>query len=436
MRVTIAKPNVFNSYGILLAQGSIQTVDNTFGQSLVYSLQATDTDGVLPFAANSPFSNSASVAALAQSGISNLTPQNTGHVRAAVARVLAGTGICKVACIGDSIALGAFANGVVYAGNKPLGYPAQLAKILTARGLPATNDSWFGSGNVAPATAAGYTAYNAAVTFPVAGFAPGAIAGLGAFAMASTTNGATLAFTPTIAFDTIDIYYLGGTGGAFNVNVDGGATLQTITPSGTHLPFVATITGVALATHTINIVTNSATGVFIAGMAVRASATPRVEVYNCGWSAALVSTYAQPTNSTFQYNYFVALPAMAPDLTVINLTVNDIDQQPTTVVAYQTALQSMIAQALVSGDCALMVGNPGNKASWTTNPGVAAAYQAAGANPAAAAGIPLIDITQRWPSYAVTNPVMPYGDPGVTALHPGQSGHADIAKVIAGLCAA
>lgn len=436
MRVTIAKPNVFNSYGTLLPQGSIQTVDNTFGQSLVYSLQATDTDGVLPFAANSPFSNSASSIAAAQFGISNMTPQNTGHVRAAVARVLAGTGICKVAFIGDSIALGAFANAVTFAGNKPLAYPAQLAKILTARGLPATNDSWFGSGNVAPATAAGYTAYNAAVTYPIAGFAPGSIPGLGAFAQASTTSGATLAFTPTMAFDTIDIYFLGGIpAGTFNVNVDGGASLQLVTPGGPHVPQVVTI-ACALATHTINIVTTSTSGVFIAGMAVRASATPRVELYNCGWSAALVSTYAEPTSATFQYNYFVALPVMAPDITVINLTVNDIDQQPTPVAAYQTKLQSLVAQALVSGDCALMVGNPGNKASWTTNPGVAAAYQAAVSNLASAAGIPLIDLTQRWTSYAVTNPVMPYGDPGVTALHPGQVGHADIAKVIAGLFAA
>ncbi len=232
---------------------------------------------------------------------------------------------------------------------------------------------------------------------------------------------------------TTPIYYLGGTGGAFNVNVDGGATLQTVTPSGTHLPFVATITGVALATHTINIVTNSATGVFIAGMAVRASGTPRIETYNMGWSAALVSTYAQPTNSTFQYNYFVALPVVAPDLTVINLTVNDIDQQPSSSAVYQAALQTLVTQALVSGDCVMMVGNPGNKASWTTNPSAAAAYQAAVYSVAYGSNIPLIDITQRWTSYAVTNPVMPYGDPGGTALHPGQVGHADIAKAISGV---
>jgi lysophospholipase L1-like esterase len=374
-------------------------------------------------------------------GLFNYSAQNTAHLRAAVARVLAGTGTAKVALVGDSTTMGAYASGVIHAGNKPIAYPAQLAKILAAKGIPATNDSWFGTGNVTPATAAGYTAYNAAVTFPVAGFAPGSIPGLGAFAMASTTNGATLAFAPTIAFDTIDIYFLGGVpAGTFNVNVDGGASLQLVTPGGTHTVQVVTITGVALATHTINIVTASASPTFIAGMAVRASATKRVEVYNMGWSSVEVLnpgnasiSYALPTDGTHQYVYFVALPVVAPDLTIINLTINDIDNQPSSVAVYQAALQTMVAQALVSGDCVLMVGNPGNKANWTTSPAVAASYQAAVYAVAIANGIPVIDLTQRWTSYAVTNPVMPYGDAGATALHPSQVGYADIARAVAGI---
>lgn len=374
-------------------------------------------------------------------GLFNFSAQNTAHLRAAVARVLAGTGISKVALVGDSTTFGAYASGVIHAGNKPIAYPAQLAKILTARGIPATNDSWFGTGNVTPATAAGYTAYNAAVTFPVAGFAPGSIPGLGAFAMASTTSGATLAFTPTIAFDTIDIYFLGGVpAGTFNVNVDGGASLQLITPGGTHTVQVVTITGVALATHTINIVTASASPTFIAGMAVRASATKRIEVYNMGWSSVEVLnpgnasiSYALPTDGTHQYVYFVALPVVAPDLTIIDLTINDIDNQPSSVGVYQYNLQAMVVQALVSGDCVLMVGNPGNKSNWTANPSVAAAYQAAVYAVAAATNVPVIDITQRWTSYAVTNPLMPYGDAGATALHPSQVGYTDIAREVAGI---
>ena len=61
MRVTITKsPGVFNSYGILMAVGSIQTVGDDFGKSLVFSLQATDTDGVLSVAPNPPYEAGAS----------------------------------------------------------------------------------------------------------------------------------------------------------------------------------------------------------------------------------------------------------------------------------------------------------------------------------------------------------------------------------------
>jgi hypothetical protein len=56
MRVTIIKPNVFNSYGNAMPVGSIQTVDTAFGASLVSALQATDTDGVLGAPANNSFS--------------------------------------------------------------------------------------------------------------------------------------------------------------------------------------------------------------------------------------------------------------------------------------------------------------------------------------------------------------------------------------------
>lgn len=372
-------------------------------------------------------------------GVANLTAQNTGHLRAAIARVRTGSGIAKIAVIGDSTTMGAFSNGVVFAGNKPLAFPAQMASQMSAKGLPSTNCSWFGSGNVAPATAAGYTAYNPAVTFPIAGFAPGSILTLGAFPLASTTNGATLTYTPenAFAFDTVDIYFLGGVpAGTFNVNVDGGASLQTVVPGAAHTVQVVTITGIALATHAINIVTNTASPTFITGMVARASGTKRVEVYDMGWSAAVVlnpaalgASYATPLSVTNQYVYFNALPVVAPDLTIIHLTINDINNQTATPAVYQAALQTMVVQALVSGDCLLMVGNPGNTAAWTGGI-VAPQYQAAVYAVAAALGIPVVDITKRWTSYAVTNPVMPFGDAGAGAIHPSTVGNGDVADAI------
>jgi lysophospholipase L1-like esterase len=59
MRVTITKAaGVYSQYGILMPQGSINTVGDDFGKSLISSLQATDTDGVLTVAPNRPYMNS------------------------------------------------------------------------------------------------------------------------------------------------------------------------------------------------------------------------------------------------------------------------------------------------------------------------------------------------------------------------------------------
>lgn len=47
MRVTVAKPNVFNEFGQALTNGATVNVSDAYGSFLVRSLQAVDTDGVL-----------------------------------------------------------------------------------------------------------------------------------------------------------------------------------------------------------------------------------------------------------------------------------------------------------------------------------------------------------------------------------------------------
>lgn len=59
MRVTILKANVPSPYGINYAVGSIQTVDDSYGTSLVMSGSAADTDRVLTGPPNDPFSRGA-----------------------------------------------------------------------------------------------------------------------------------------------------------------------------------------------------------------------------------------------------------------------------------------------------------------------------------------------------------------------------------------
>ncbi len=68
-----------------------------------------------------------------------------------------------------------------------------------------------------------------------------------------------------------------------------------------------------------------------------------------------------------------------------------------------------------------MVAIPANAPNWLN--GVNLTYQNAIYALSTSNNIALLDLTQRWTSYAVWNPIMPYGD----ILHPGAAGYADIA---------
>lgn len=384
---------------------------------------------------------------LSGTGLYNVTSQNTAHLRAALARVRAGSGTAKIAFVGDSTTVGDYASStsLVFSNDKVLAYPNQLAKMLTARGLPAQNDSFFGGGNVNGPSGTfrtDYPAYNPAVSFTGTSWTISSFYSLGANTFQSGTNGEILSFVPVSAFDTIDVYWAQNPfGGNIVVNVDGGATLSTINTNGTAGVGKTTITGVTRATHTINLVTSVTGGnfVFPIGVAVRDSTAgnARVELYNLGFSGGFVNYPGIPTSSygaslaAAPYGYFAALPVMAPDVTFINLTINDIANQVETPTAYGVALGAMVTAALAVGDCVLMVGNPVGAANWSN--GVSTAYAAQVYSLAKQYNCPLIDLTQRWQSFAVSSAVNYYGDPGGNQAHPSAVGHQDIAAAIASI---
>lgn len=367
-------------------------------------------------------------------GLYNVNSQNTPHLRAAIARIRSSNGNARFGIAGDSTTVGAYAtasgSGNEFNNVKVLAVPFQLAAILSARGIPAQNDNFMANGNVG--SLANYTTYYPAVTSAVTGFAAdGSFPIFGGFSFDASTNGATLAFEPVTAFDTIDVYYFTfSTLGSFTVNVDGGSTLATVnTGTGTGNVAKTTITGVSHGTHTINIVTSSGTKVYILGVAVRDSTTPRVEIYNLGGASATAEIY----NSTANFGTIQALTAMALDVLFINLTINDINLQSASIATYIANLTSLIStQQAAGGDVVLMIGNPCNTAQWTSGgaTSVAQKYMAAVYLLATSLNLPLIDITQRWVSYAAANAVMPYGDAGAGSLHPSKTGYADIADAI------
>lgn len=361
------------------------------------------------------------------SGISNFNAQNTQYLRAGLARMRAGTGTFKIAIVGDSTTAGrdAVSLNSGYAGARPFCVAQLLANLLSSTIVPgrtdgAQADSWFGNPTVG--NNAALVAYDTrlALTGWVAGGS--SFSGPGGQALESTTNGALLAFTPASIFDTLDVFWDRQTsGGSFTVNVDGGSTLQTISTAGTTAYMKTTITGITRGTHTINATTTSTSDTQISGMAVRDSTIPRAEVYNLGVDGITCANY----NTVFSgHGMAIGIPILAPDVTFINLTINDKNSNPFPAI-FGVNMQSIIANPVASGNVILVIGTPISSANQTN--GVGAFYDNLIYQLAASNNFPVIDLGQRWVSYAAANAVMPYNDSNSPSLHPGKIGLADVA---------
>ena len=154
------------------------------------------------------------------------------------------------------------------------------------------------------------------------------------------------------------------------------------------------------------------------GLDAYRSSDHNLSVWNMGASGSRVNHWALGQE---QYDFRNALPALAPDLTIINLTINDW-AAGTPEADYKADLQVIINAAKVTGDAVLVVGVP-------SNPGTASleaqaqfagyVYELAELN-----DLPLIDLRYRWVSQAYMPERAFYFD----GVHPGYIGCSDIAQ--------
>jgi hypothetical protein len=365
-------------------------------------------------------------------GISNFTLQNTQKLRMGMARIRSGPFVgstFKIACVGDSVMNGydAVSTNSLYPGARPLAIPQLLANaILNLKGLPSQSDSWFG--NPPTGAAAALVAYDTRLA--LTNFTTTGVGGPGGSALESVTNGANIAFTPSsgFPFDTIDVYSIQQAGGgSFTVNVDGGATLATINTAGA-AAYIKTTVACARATHTINATTTSTSDTQIFGMAVRDSTVSRAEVYNLAVNGVTAQSYAFIFSGR---GAIVGIPAIAPDLSFINLTINDIVNVTESVVTYTANMQAIINACVASGDVILIVGNPVSAANQTNGVGqgyINAVYAlAAPGGPNGVNGFPIFDNIISMGTFANANTLSPYYDTNNPSLHPGRIWYADIA---------
>jgi lysophospholipase L1-like esterase len=236
-----------------------------------------------------------------------------------------------------------------------------------------------------------------------------------------------LSFNPGVPWDTAEVWYADLNGcGTFTINVDGGAVLATISPNGAGAIKKAQITR-ALGNGVLNVARTGAGGqLYIAGMVTYDSTSPKVDVFNLGWSGSIVSDW---TTTSTSYVSLATPPSenlktVAPDLTVICLTIND-SGFGTDVNLYKANLQTLVSAALTTGDVVMMSGVP-SEAS-TASVSTQEKYINAALEVALNNNLPFINLTQRWGSYAISNALGLYTD----LQHPLAIGYADVANAVA-----
>ena len=425
--ITSGSPTSCSAASGIVARFQYSSVANTWTTSLsggTLSASGSNTfTGFNTFSGAVTFSGSIINQTEDPSGNFNLSANNLIHWRAAVSRVKSGLGRGKLLVISDSTATGTGAGSsgsYNTTGAYPYNWVTALSKQLSS--FVATNDNtFFGDQNiVGSGQQTNYNTYDTRVTVGGGWSVATGLGGLGANFYTSGSAG-TLAFTPSGNIDSVTIWYTTSGGlGTFTTNFDGGSSLGTINQGTGGTTYTSTTYTTTSGTHTYNVVWASGT-IYFSGEVAYLSTTPAIDLYHSGWFSAYASSF---NTSSSPWNPIPAIQTVAPDLTIIALTIND-SNNGTTLSSYQTNMQAIITAAKASGDCLLVGGAPSNTTQAIN--GTLATFLAVNRTLALSNGCDFIDIPTRWVSYANTNPVMAYYD----SLHPGKQGYQDIAVAIA-----
>jgi lysophospholipase L1-like esterase len=338
----------------------------------------------------------------------------------AIARVRAGTGRARLLVLGDSTNCGAGAGlgGMCRLhGAYANGWPQLLAR-LAAPLVPFSANSLVGTQGV---TEVAPELYDPRVA-PGAGWAAASNTGTvggGLWGFTGSTASA-FAFTPTGAFDTLTIRYAQQPRfGSFTVTLDGGPPLGSVATSG--VPAYKAVTyRVPPGAGTVNILPGADGRLFIGAIEASNSAVPAADVLQGAWFGARAQNFSNAGTPWAPLN---AIPLFAPDLTVINLTIND-SNKSTAPGEYQLQMQQIISAARQTGDVLLMVGAPSKTVQaldGTLDSFIAIINLLALTN-----GCPVLDLKQRWGGYAEAQAAFPYCD----SLHPGALAYQDVARAI------
>lgn len=348
--------------------------------------------------------------------------------------VLAGTGSARLVLLGDSTtgAAGADAIGTgtpTFLNAFHNGPASGVARMLTARGCRAVKDGFLSDQNANFGGGPGVEQCDLRVT-RTAGWASPTGSGFcgGSF---QATAAATITFTVFNPIDTIEVYYGTTTGGGtFDVNVDGGATIQTINCNAANGIAKATLS-CALGLHTVNVVWASGTALFF-GLICSDSTAKKVNVISAGHGAGTVVTFGNVS----AYNYSSIASLLAADLTIINLGINDWHSNLSNTL-FNSGLDSIVSLAQRGGLGDVMLVTPFPSSYADTVPTrqeriLANIFAKARAGAGHQSAIPLLDYNTYMYSYASEGNS---SNNSVTdALHPNGMGYMTMAQLYTRAC--
>jgi lysophospholipase L1-like esterase len=417
--------------------GRIATV-GTPGQTAQYYGSMGNGWAPLLAGALDPLTGKTTGLALPEGGISglnqvlNYNPQNYPKTRKLVANIRAGliTSL-PVLCVGDSTTEGY--NGA-YTNCVSNSWVRRLADYLTISGIKAGWQNVMGD-HMSNTQGQVISTIDTRVSALAGGWATLAgtlVPSLGGNNFYNVTNTNAFTFTPSVQTDTLDLYYYDASGyDTINIKTGAGG-ITTPTTGGTVIPGSSNSIKKATATYTLgsNVWTvqkanASAATLIVAGMVAYNSATPEIQLLNCGNGSQKTSYFLGTSAYYDTLNVITTNSPFSSPLAVINLGINDWNSGTTPVATFQTQLSTLVAAYQAAGiECLLVVPVPSNSAAASV--ASQQAFQAAVATVAQTYGCAYIDMFRRWGSYAQSQPAGFMSD----NLHPTSVGYSDASMAI------
>lgn len=326
--------------------------------------------------------------------------------RSGIESARAGISPMLIALLGDSntTATGAGTGTMGLVGARLRSTASQLADVLNASFMSATDDAFWGDGN---ATAAGVTIqqYDSRISAYGAGWSTDTVASTlgGRMIVGAASAAGAFTFTPRKKWNRAVLFFGRATTTASSVTVKAnGTSMGTANTRGAAgVARVEFSSSGAAAVQPLSLDTVSADGsCFLAGGYVYDSDNPGIVVMPCAWYGA---TVANLITATQPWLYPGMLAALAPHLSIINLTINDCNTG-TLAETYASRMSTLLTPVRAAGDLIITGGTPSNNGN--TTGGLLDQYMAALStlNASLATGFDVVDWRNQFGStYSAAN---------------------------------